>query len=106
MHSYPQNIFEWNPTNVKDFLMEKQLDEMIPLCEQMDGKRLVELYRLCRSNSALMLQTLRLETKDLHVTPLSINTYLKFLHEMTRYQPESEPNNKPMTAQSSACTLI
>lgn len=86
--------------------MDKQLNEMIPLCEQMDGKRFVDLYKLCRSNSALMLQNLRLETKDLHGTPLSTNTYLKFLNEMISYQPESEISNRTINSQSSVCTLI
>lgn len=86
--------------------MDKQLDEMIPLCESMDGKRLVDLYKLCRSNSALMLQNLRLETKDLHGTPLSTNTYLKFLNEIISYQPESETENKTVNPQSNVCTLI
>ena len=72
----------------------------------MDGDRLISLYRLCCTNSALMLQNLRSETKDFHATPLSTNTYLKFIDEMNRFLGEDEHRRPVRTGRSQICTLL
>ena len=70
----------------------------------MDGRRLIELYKLCCNNSPLMLQTLRSETIELNVAPLSSNIYLTFLSEMKNLIPEDNTSN--IITQSKLCTLI
>ena len=104
-HTYPTNIHQWNPANVHDFLLDKQLSQMVPICQEMNGERLMELYNLCSKDSVLMLQTLRGETMQLHATPLSTNSYLKFLQEMKKRKPDDMSNNQ-MVSQSKICTLI
>ena len=76
---------------------------MMPVCQQMDGQKLIELYKLCRTNSPVMLQTIRSETMDSHSTPLSINAYLTFLHEMKNLIPEE--NTESSSSRSQFCTL-
>lgn len=77
---------------------------MIPVCQQMDGPRLVELYQLCRINSPVMLQTIRSETMELHSASLSTNVYLTFLHELKNLIPED--NIESNASRSHVCTLI
>jgi hypothetical protein len=77
---------------------------MIPVCQQMDGQRLVELYKLCRINSPVMLQTMRSETMDSHSTSLSTNSYLTFLHELKKLIPED--NMESSSSRSQLCTLL
>ena len=104
IYSYPKDVLQWTPANVRDFLLDKQLDQMIPICQFMDGERLIDLYKLCCNNSPLMLQTLRSETKELHAASLSTNTYLMFLNEMKKLLPKHGSSNS--TSQSQLCTLI
>ena len=77
---------------------------MVPVCQQMDGKRLIQLYTMCCNNSPLMLQTLRSETMELNAAPLSTNIYLIFLNEMKKLIPENNSNN--IKSESQICTLI
>ncbi|CAF4267984.1 unnamed protein product [Rotaria sp. Silwood2] len=104
VYSYPKDVLQWTPANVRDFLLDKQLNQMVPICQFMDGKILIDLYKLCCNNSPLMLQTLRSETKELHAASLSTNTYLMFLNEMKQLLPKDGSSNS--TSQSQLCTLI
>ena len=105
VYSYPKDIRQWNATNVRNFLLDKHLSQMIPICQEMDGGRLIELYELCSKNSPLMLQTLRCETTELHVTPLSTNIYLKFLYEIKKLKTDYTNTNQAVSS-SKVCTLI
>ena len=104
VYSYPKNVLQWTPANVRDFLLDKQLNQMMPVCQQMDGQKLVELYKLCRSNSPIMLQIIRSETIESRCTPLSINVYLTFLYEMKNLIPED--NTESSSSQSQLCILV
>lgn len=77
---------------------------MIPVCQQMDGQRFVEFYKLCRINSPVMLQTIRAETIESHSTPLATNVYLTFLQEMKDLV--SEDNIEIHSPQSQLCILM
>ena len=70
----------------------------------MDGQKLVELYKLCRTNSPVMLQMIRSETMESHSKPLSINTYLTFLHEMKDLMQEDNTENSSSRFQ--LCTVV
>jgi hypothetical protein len=104
VYSYPKDILQWTSVNVRDFLLDKHLDQMIPVCQQMDGQRLVELYKLCRMNSPVMLQTMRSETMESHSHILSTNNYLTFLHELKKLIPEN--NLESNSSRSQLCTLL
>jgi hypothetical protein len=101
--SYPTNILRWTPTDVHDFLLDKQLNEIVPICQLMDGQTLVELYKMCILNSPVMLQTLRCETKELHSGFLSTNVYLIFLREMKHLVSEETKSN--IASYSYNCSL-
>jgi hypothetical protein len=88
-HSYSTDVLQWTSTDVRAFLLDKQLNQMMPICKLMNGIILIELYKMCITNSPSMLQMLRAETMELHSTPLSIHTYLTFLQEM-RHLVEEE----------------
>ncbi len=103
LYSYPKDVLQWTPVNVRDFLLDKQLNQMMPVCQHMDGQKLVELYKLCRTNSPVMLQTIRSEMIESDSTPLSINVYLTFLQEMKNIIPEH--NTGSNSSQSQLCTL-
>ncbi|CAM2714700.1 unnamed protein product [Rotaria socialis] len=103
-YSYSNDVLQRTPADVHNFLLDKQLNQMVPVCQQMDERKLTELYRLCHVNSPVLLQTLRSETKELHSTTLSTNIYLTFIHEMKNLIPE-EISNKAVQ-QSVACTLL
>ncbi|CAM4796484.1 unnamed protein product [Rotaria magnacalcarata] len=103
-YSYPNDVLQWTPADVHNFLLDKQLNQMVPVCQQIDGRKLAELYSLCRVNSPVMLQTLRSETKELHSATLSTNIYLTFIHEMKNLTPKEISNNA--VQQSVACTLL
>ncbi|CAF1154434.1 unnamed protein product [Didymodactylos carnosus] len=105
VYSYPKDIHQWSAVHVPNFLLDKHLSQMIPICQEMDGRRLMELYELCSKNSPLMLQTLRCETTELHVLPSSINIYLKFLYEMKKLKPDPTSDNQ-VVSPSKVCTLI
>lgn len=104
VYSYPKDVFQWTSVNVRDFLLDKQLDQMIPICQQMDGQNLIELYKLCHTNSPIMLQMIRSETLESHSKSLSINTYLTFLREMKNLIPEDNIENK--SSRLKICTLV
>ena len=100
VYSYPQDVLQWTPIDVRDFLVDKRLDQMIPICQLMNGERLIELYKLCCINSPLMLQTLRSEAKELYSTSLSTNTYLIFLIEMKKRLPKQKSFNSTSPIES------
>jgi hypothetical protein len=69
----------------------------------MDGETFVELYKMCRINSPVMLQTLRSEAME-HSVQLSTNVYLTFLHETKKLISEEKHNRTIFGFQN--CTLI
>jgi hypothetical protein len=69
----------------------------------MDGRTLMELYKMCLINSPSMFQALRTETTELHSTPLSINTYLVFLLQMKQLIGEKDRDTK---SRFHTCTLL
>ncbi|CAF4263837.1 unnamed protein product [Rotaria sordida] len=55
------NILNWNENVVRDFLMRKNLSDFLPLCNEINGNELNNLYDMCRNNSALMYDALKFE---------------------------------------------
>lgn len=76
---------------------------MVPVCQQMDGRKIIELYKLCCANRPVMLQTLRSETRELHSSQLSTYAYLTFLQEMNKLIPDE--NNNSSVPRSQFCIL-
>lgn len=102
---YPKDVLQWTSTNVHHFLLDKKLNQMVPVCRQMDGCKLIELYRLCCHDSPVMLHTLRSETMELHSSQLSTYVYLSFLSEMRNLMPEDNSNTRK-THKSQICILL
>ncbi|CAF1084538.1 unnamed protein product [Didymodactylos carnosus] len=81
------NIELWTITDVIDFLRDHKFECMIPLCQNMDGKKLYRMYKMCDSNIDLMYQSLNSELNQLHKQVLPLNIYLCFLDELKKYVP-------------------
>jgi len=101
--SYPSDILQWTPVDVRDFLLDKQLNPLVPICQFMDGETFIELYKMCRINSPVMLQTLRSEAME-HSVQLSTNVYLTFLREIKKLISEEKHNRTIFGFHN--CTLI
>ncbi|CAF1504734.1 unnamed protein product [Didymodactylos carnosus] len=85
--SYPTCVTLFTEDNVQHFLVDKKLDAMLPLCEQMDGDSLLKTYQMCERNFDLMYQSLKSELFDLHNKILPLNVYLRFVKEVKKYVP-------------------
>ncbi|CAF3354066.1 unnamed protein product [Rotaria sp. Silwood2] len=73
------SIFNWDENVVRNFLIKKNLSNLLPLCNGINGDELNYLYGMCRSNSMLMYHSLKFELLKLHDKLLPISTYLHFL---------------------------
>ncbi len=77
-----ENILKWNETVVRDFLMKKDLSDLIPLCNGLNGEELLDLYGMCKSSSIIMYRSLKSELLDIHEKVLPISTFLHFIHRL------------------------
>lgn len=85
-------IYEWSESDVLDFLFMNKLYELMPLCEQMDGHALIQLYKMClaRYNRAYDILNEQLKTTCKVFLPIGI--YTKFLSLAERL---ANPPNPP-----------
>jgi ethanolamine ammonia-lyase large subunit len=73
------DVSNWTETKVRDFLLKQNLSPMIPLCDGINGEELMNLYTMCKTNSALMYRSLKFELLHGHHRILPIATYLHFV---------------------------
>jgi len=76
------NISNWSVTVVQDFLTRKQLSDLLPLCNGINGEELLDLYGMCRSNSVSMYRELKFELLKVHEKVLPISTFLHFVNRL------------------------
>lgn len=79
-----QYINRWSENDVQDFLYTHQLNELMPLCENMNGQALVQLYNICLSQYHQTYNILSEQLKTSYKIILLIATYTKFLSIMKR----------------------
>lgn len=87
-------ISTWNESTVIDFLRKKNLVDLIPLCQEMNGEELLNLYAMCKYSSASMYRSLKFELFNLHEKVLSISTFLHFINRLGRIIDEDVGSNK------------
>ncbi|CAF1468349.1 unnamed protein product [Rotaria sordida] len=75
----------WNEQHVKEFLTDNKLDQLIPICESMDGEALIEFHRSCEAKPDIMYGLLN-NPKEGH--PLSFGTFFKFIAKLKKYLPK------------------
>ena len=72
-------INQWSESDVADFLKANRLNPLVPICESLNGRGLIELFKLC---SIDRLQAYRILKEDLSVTDrskLTLPIYSQFL---------------------------
>ncbi|CAF1088140.1 unnamed protein product [Didymodactylos carnosus] len=92
--AYANCVVSWTEENVKDFLTDKNLEAMIPLCENMDGQALHRFYQMCQTNFDAMYQSSKTELLELHKKILPINVYIRFITELKKYVPICDLKDK------------
>ncbi|CAF1686686.1 unnamed protein product [Rotaria magnacalcarata] len=85
---YPHCVDMWTKDHVKSFLLDKELDILIPAFEGMNGRLLHKVYNMCQTNEHAMFSSLKEEiAKSQLTTALSLKDYLIFLDEIKVYIP-------------------
>jgi hypothetical protein len=86
-----KSIDQWTESDVVDVLSAHHLNQIIPLCQSMNGQALIQLYKICTTHRLQAYSILKDELKSVHKTEISINTYSRFLtvieDAMNRAQP-------------------
>ena len=78
----------WNDEHVKEFLIDNKLEQLVPVCESMDGETLMELHHLCQTIPDKMYGIVN-NPKEEH--PVSLANFLKFISKLKKYLPPKEP---------------
>ena len=76
------NILSWNESAVRAFFTKKDLSVLLPICNGINGKELVDLYEMCRINSVSMYHSLKFELLTVHDKVLPISSYLHFIDRL------------------------
>ncbi|CAF2941049.1 unnamed protein product [Rotaria sp. Silwood2] len=89
INEYSFEIDQWTTDDVKLFLISKNLNSLLPILCEMNGKFLHELYKMCLSNRESMFHTLQREISILNINnqSLTLLIYLRFLNEIQKYIP-------------------
>ena len=107
----PANAEQWSVDDVQQFFLKQNLESFLPICDRMNGKRLIGLYQMCLTNSPVMFQSLNnqlamnktAEKKHL----MEISEYLQFLEDLKPFVPVSiEKKEVPTNTQSSICAIL
>jgi hypothetical protein len=72
-------INQWTETDVVDFLLAHRLNQLIPLCEGMNGRVLMQLYKICVAHRLKAFSVLKDELKWKDNTALPLGVYSQFL---------------------------
>jgi len=104
LRDYPHCIDLWTKDHVKSFLVNENLNSLLPVFANMNGRVLHEMYTMCKTNRDSMFQTMKGEVAaDGQQKPLTLSTYLCFLDEIQKYIPRV-PGDKSQS--SVICTLM
>lgn len=98
MNFMRKSVNQWTEYDVIDFLMINRLHQLVPLCEYMNGRALIELYNICTPNKIRAYTVLKDELNPLHKSKLSISVYTRFLsmlEESIKNPPPISSNVKP-----------
>jgi hypothetical protein len=77
----------WTKEHVKSFLLDKELDVLLPALEGMNGKLLHQVYTMCQANQQAMFSSLKEEAAKSQRATLSLKDYLTFLEAIKTYVP-------------------
>lgn len=86
-------VIQWTDQDVLDFLQTERMTQLLPLCETMDGKALIELYQMCISRSNKIYTLLNDELEAALKIKLPISVYTRFLAAMGQRLPLRAPTS-------------
>ncbi|CAF4070923.1 unnamed protein product, partial [Rotaria sp. Silwood1] len=74
----------WNEQHVQEFLNYHQLDQLLSICESMDGEALIEFHQSCETKPDIMYGLINNPKEH----PLSFGIYFKFIAKLKKYLPQ------------------
>lgn len=72
-------VDQWSETDVLDFLLANRLNQLMPLCDAMDGQAFIQLYKICASRRLRAFSVIKDELKSKNNTSLTLGVYSRFL---------------------------
>ncbi|CAF3001833.1 unnamed protein product [Rotaria socialis] len=82
----------WTESDLFDFLFDQRLNELMPLCEKMDGQAIIQLYKMCLSQKNETYNSLNIELNSGQQIKLPVSVYTRFLSIMERItEPPAPP---------------
>ena len=94
----------WTTEHVKSFLLDKELDALLPVFEGLNGQFLHQTYSMCQTNQQGMYLSLKEDVARSQLATLSLKDYLTFLKEIKVYIPYTVGNQLNPT--STICNLM
>jgi hypothetical protein len=88
-------VDKWTESDVLDFLLAHHLNQLTPLCEGMNGRAFIQLYKMCLNRRLRAYSVLKDELKSTYKTNLSLSVYSQFLSVT-----EEAINSRPLPTQS------
>ncbi|CAF4265132.1 unnamed protein product, partial [Adineta steineri] len=101
---YPHFIDRWTEQHVKSFLLDKDLDILLPVLDGMDGQLLHQTYSICQANQQAMFLSFKEDIVKSQQTTLTLKEYLTFLKEIKVYIPYTIGNQ--LNSPSAVCNLM
>ncbi|CAF3748826.1 unnamed protein product [Adineta steineri] len=74
-----KSINQWTTSDVFNFLTTHHLDPIMPLCKEMNGRALIQLYKICITHRLRAYTILTEELRSEQDIDLSLNVYSRFL---------------------------
>jgi hypothetical protein len=84
----PPCINERLEADVIAFLRDTHLEDLLPVCQGMNGSHFLHICSMCQTNAESMFKTLQAEVNAARPNkPLTLLTYVRFLDEVKKYAP-------------------
>ncbi|CAF0826673.1 unnamed protein product [Adineta ricciae] len=74
-----KHIETWTPSDVLNCLLVHHLQKIIPLCNEINGRELVQLHKICTTHRLQAYSIIKDELKSEHKIQITINDYTRLL---------------------------
>ncbi|CAF2862596.1 unnamed protein product [Rotaria sp. Silwood2] len=81
----------WTKENVNEFLVDNELQPLVPICKSMDGVTLIEFHQHCQTLPTEMYSLVN-KSKEEH--PVTLDIFFRFICKMKQYLPPPKPPAK------------
>lgn len=83
---------------MKSFLLDKDLDALLPALEGMNGQLIHRAFKMCQANEQGMFLSLEKQIAQSHRVTLTLKDYLTFLDAIKIYIPCSDNDQSSVSA--------